>query len=262
MTDEIVSRGTALRNRVAIVTGAGNGIGRCIALAFLIGGAKVAIVDKNPASLRRIADARFADDDAFLLQADATAGDEVRSVVERTLQRYGHVDTLVNNVGGLVGDGSLEASRGDWDATLALTLTSQFLFCQAVAPSMIARGFGRIINIASNAGKYRGNTGVSGLSYATAKGGVLQMTRSLAHALGRHGVTVNAIAPGSVMTGAGASEAAQMPAELTERVIRETPLGYFAAPEEIASIALFLASRDASYITGAAIVANGGWCTS
>jgi gluconate 5-dehydrogenase len=79
--------------------------------------------------------------------------------------------------------------------------------------------------------------------------------------LGRHGVTVNAIAPGSVLTGAGANEAAQMPAELTERVMRETPLGYFAAPEEMASIALFLASRDASYITGATIVANGGWCT-
>jgi NAD(P)-dependent dehydrogenase (short-subunit alcohol dehydrogenase family) len=252
-----------LSDRAAIVTGAGSGIGRAIALAFLREGARVTAVDKDFLSLQQMALECGADGDALLiLEADATRTEEPPRVAEMTLQRYGSLDILVNNVGGLIGHGGIEAPREDWDATLALSLTSQFLFCQAVAPLMIARKSGRIVNISSNAGKYRGNTGISGLSYAAAKGGVLQMTRSLAHDLGRHGITVNAIAPGSVLSSAGTKEAAELPADRRERVMRETPLGYFAAPEEIASIAVFLASSDASYITGTTIVANGGWCTS
>ena len=252
-----------LGDRAAIVTGAGSGIGRAIALAFLLEGARVTAVDKDLGSLQRMVRERGADGDALLImEADVTRTEEPRRVVETTLQRRGCIDILVNNVGGLIGHGGIEAPRGDWDATIALSLTSQFLFCQAVAPSMIARESGRIINISSNAGKYRGNIGTPNLSYATAKGGVLQMTLSLAHDLGRHGITVNAIAPGSVLSNAGVKEAAELPADLRERVMRETPLGYFAAPEEMASIAVFLASSDSSYITGATIVANGGWCTS
>lgn len=246
--------------RVAIVTGAANGIGRAMTLAFARNGARVAAVDLDGEALQQLAE-RVGKDAILPFPGDATSPDTPRRIADTVVNRFGRIDILVNNVGGLIGGGGVEASLQDWNATLGLSLTSHFLFCQAVTPSMMAAGFGRIINISSNAGKFRGNTGISGLSYATAKGGLLQMTRSLAHMLGRHGITVNAIAPGSVLSGPGVKETAGMPEDLRARVFRETPLGYFAEPEEMASIALFLASPDASYVTGAAILANGGWCT-
>jgi gluconate 5-dehydrogenase len=100
------------------------------------------------------------------------------------------------------------------------------------------------------------------VAYAAAKAAVLQLTRTSAHALGPYGITVNAIAPGLVLSEAGSAELESLAPEVRARVLRETPLGYFAAPAEIASIAVFLASKDASYVTGATILANGGWCTS
>lgn len=252
-----------LSGRIGIVTGAGSGIGQSIALAFLENGAMVTALDTNPAGLDKLRRRLTVSSDRVLtIVADATETDTPGRIVAATLQQWSRVDILVNNVGGRIGGPGLDASRSEWDATIALSLMSQFLFCQAASRPMISQKSGRIINIASNAGKYRSNTGSSGISYSVAKGGVLQLTRSVAHALGRHSITVNAIAPGSVLTALGKEEEAELPAELKERVIRETPLGYFAEPEEIASIAVFLASDDASYITGATIVASGGWCTS
>jgi NAD(P)-dependent dehydrogenase (short-subunit alcohol dehydrogenase family) len=252
-----------LTGKIAIVTGAANGIGRAIAAILLEADAKTALVDIDGSSLLRTQANLGADDHrVLLLTADVTRSADVGEVAKRTLDRWGRIDVLVNNVGGMIGATGLEVEEEDWDATMALCLKSQYLCTRAVMPAMKEQGWGRIVNISSNAGRYRSNTGTSSIAYSTAKGGVLQFTRSTAHALGRFGITVNAIAPGSVLSEAGVKEFEALPAATRDRVLRETALGYFADPREMATIALFLCSEDASYITGATVVANGGWCTS
>ena len=256
-------KGGRLAGKIAIVTGAANGIGRATARAFLDEGARVAFVDRTEMALEPVRTALgAAAERALMLGADVTRAADFERLVAAVVARWSRVDVLVNNVGGAIGAVGLEVTEADWEATLALSLKSHFLGCKAVAPLMRAQRSGRIVAISSNAGKYRSNTGSSSLAYSAAKGGVLQLVRSVAHELGPFGITVNAIAPGSVLSDAGKQETAALPPLLLERVMRETPLGYFAEPEEMASIAVFLASDAASYVTGATIVANGGWCTS
>jgi NAD(P)-dependent dehydrogenase (short-subunit alcohol dehydrogenase family) len=251
-----------LAGKIAIVTGAGSGIGRAIASAFVRAGACVAFADLQEAAVRRaVADLGELGHNALGIVADATMPVDVQDMVDATTKHWGRIDILVNNVGGAIGGEGLDIDESAWDATISLCLKSQFLCCRAAAPGMREQRSGRIINIASNAGRYRSNTGVSSIAYSAAKGGVLQLTRSTAHALGPYGITVNAIAPGSVLSELGLRELEVMPERLGERVLRETPIGYFADPSEMASIAVFLASDDASYVTGATIMANGGWCT-
>jgi 3-oxoacyl-[acyl-carrier protein] reductase len=251
-----------LPDRVAIVTGGAQGIGRAIALAFAREGARIVLCDVAAAALEAAeAEVRGLGTPVRSARVHVTDGAQVTAMVGDVVQVWGRVDIMVNNAGGGIGPKGLEATlEAEWDAVVDLNLKSQFLCCRAVAAPMRRQGGGRIINIASNAGRYRSNTGFGGLAYSAAKGGVLQLTRSVAHELGPAGITVNAIAPGSVLSARGWREFEALPAELRDRVIAETPLRRFAQAEEIASIAVFLASDDASYVTGATIVANGGWC--
>jgi len=239
------------------------GIGRAIGRAFSAEGAKVALWDINGETVAEAAETlRRSGGEAFGMTVDVTDANQVDWVTGTVATEWGQIDILVNNAGGGGSVSGLGVTEKEWDDIVALNLKSQFLCCRAVAPYMERQRYGRIINMASNAGKYRSNTGIGGIPYAAAKAGVMQLTRHAAYILGGHGITVNAIAPGSVLTEAGIREEQSLEAERRERIVRETPLGRFARPEEIANIAVFLASDDASYVTGATILASGGWCTS
>jgi len=253
-----------LADKVAIVTGSANGIGRAIALAFAREGAHVVVSDIDEAGAKRTQSELHAVlAGSCALHADVTDTAQVEAMVAKAVETFGRVDILVNNAGGGGGVSGLMLSGEEWDRIVKLNLKSQFLCCRAVVPHMEKQGYGRIVNISSNAGKYRSNVGtIGGISYAAAKAGVLQFTRSSAYMLGRKGIAVNAIAPGSVLTDAGQREYDSMTAERRDRVIKETPLNRFAHPDEIAQVAVFLASDDASYVTGVTILASGGWCSS
>ena len=162
-----------LAGKIAIVTGAGSGIGRAIASAFVRAGACVAFADLQEAAVRRaVADLGELGHNALDIVADATMPVDVQDMVDATTKHWGRIDILVNNVGGAIGGEGLDIDESAWDATISLCLKSQFLCCRAVAPGMREQRSGRIINIASNAGRYRSNTGVSSIAYSAAKGGV------------------------------------------------------------------------------------------
>jgi 3-oxoacyl-[acyl-carrier protein] reductase len=253
-----------LADQVAIITGSSGGIGKAIAMAFAREGARLVLCDidgEGVSKTREELEGLCAHSTA--MRVDVTDAGQVSQLVEKTVKNFGRVDILVNNAGGDGGlGGALNVSDEVWDRVIDLNLKSQFLCCRAVVPPMESSAYGRIVNISSNAGKYRSNVGIGGIPYAAAKAGILQFTRSAAYALGRKGITVNAIAPGSVLTEKGLREYDALGSERRDRVLKETPLGRFARPGEIADIAVFLASRDSSFVTGATILANGGWCTS
>jgi NAD(P)-dependent dehydrogenase (short-subunit alcohol dehydrogenase family) len=253
-----------LTDKVAIVTGAATGIGKAIATAFAREGANVVLSDIDADGVKQVEqELGQLPGRSCAVHADVTKPAQVEAMVAKAVETCGRVDILVNNAGGGGGVSGLMLSDEEWDRIVELNLKSQFMCCRAVVPQMERQGYGRIVNISSNAGKYRSNVGtIGGIAYAAAKAGILQFTRSSAYTLGSKGITVNAIAPGSVLTHAGHREYNSMHPERRDRVIKETPLGRFALPDEIAQIAVFLASDDASYVTGATILASGGWCSS
>jgi len=242
-----------LEGKKAIVTGSSRGLGKAIALAFAREGADVLV---NYAT--READARGVvaaieklGRQAILHRADVADSGQIRRMVETAVAGFGGVDILVCNAGITLPKGPLETTEADWERVLRTNLTAVFLCCQAVIPGMIAQGGGRIINIASTAGQ----TGtLSGPAYCAAKAGVLGLTKNLAVTLARHNVQVNALAPALIDT----EILYWRTPEQWKETLASIPLGRLGSPDDLAEVAILLASSGGNFITGATIDVNGG----
>ena len=249
-----MTRVTRLNGRVALVTGAQQGIGRAIALAFAREGADVVVnyLDDVAAAERVAADARKAGARAVIMQADVSRVEEGQALVARAVKELGGLDVLVNNAGVYPRSPFLELSERDWDHVLDVNLKGSCFCAQAAARAMIAGGRrGSIINLSSSS--VRGQA--RGVHYTASKGGVITMTRSMALELAPHGIRVNAIAPGTTDT-------AQPRGGNTEEEIaamaKTIPLGRIAQPEDVASVAVFLAGDESRHMTGQTLHVNGG----
>jgi 3-oxoacyl-[acyl-carrier protein] reductase len=240
-------------NQVAIVTGAGRGIGHAIALRLAQEGARVASVSRSEQNARKTADEINAarTDAAKAYAVDVADHAAVQKIGAQIFNDFGRVDVLVNNAG-VTRDGlSMRMSMEDWDTVIDTNLKGAFNFSQAVMRSMIKHRSGRIINISSVSG-LTGNAGQA--NYAASKAGLIGLTKTLARELASRGITVNAVAPGFVvtdMTGA-------LSEEVQQTIMSKIPLAKLGQPEDIAAAVAFLASAEANYITGQVLTVDGG----
>ncbi len=245
-----------LKERVAVVTGAGRGIGRAIARALAAEGARVALLDINDAEARDAAgEIQKAGGDALAFRADVTVRAQVETAVGEVLARYGTVHILVNNAGWDRPMPFIETTEEFWDRILAINLKSQIICTRAVLDPMVKQGYGKIVNIASDAGRV-GSTGEA--VYSAAKGGVIAFTKTLARELARHRINVNCVSPGPAETPLFEEEFTKGKPGLAEGLKKAIPWGRLARPEDIARAVVFLASDEAEYITGQTLSVSGG----
>jgi meso-butanediol dehydrogenase/(S,S)-butanediol dehydrogenase/diacetyl reductase len=241
-------------DRVIIVTGGGSGLGRVLARRFAAEGAAVVVADLAGESANAVADEiSDAGGRALAQTTDVTDASDVRAMVEATREAFGPVHVLVNNAANATDADFLSLGEEAWDEDVAVTLKGPFLCSQTVLADMVESGSGVILNISSvNALGYYGNE-----AYSAAKAGLLSLTRSLAVRYGPSGIRVNAIAPGSLRTPAWEQRVAR-DQDVFERVARWYPLGRVGEPEDVVGAALFLASEEAAWITGAVLPVDGG----
>ena len=243
----------ALSNRVALVTGSARGIGRAIALKLADRGASVVVNDLNNASEANEVAAviRAKGSQSVVILADISSSEEVTRLVDQTVSAFAKVDILVNNAG-ITRDGlAMRMSDQDWDAVLATNLRGAFLCTRAVLRHMVRQRWGRIINIASVVGLV-GNAGQA--NYASAKAGLVGLTKAIAKEVASRGITANAIAPGFIDT----AMTQKLSEALKQEALRQIPLGRLGTPEEVGAAVAFLASEEAAYITGQVLNVDGG----
>jgi NAD(P)-dependent dehydrogenase (short-subunit alcohol dehydrogenase family) len=245
-----------LKGKVALITGAGSGIGKAIALLFAREGADIAANGTNLERIKETASAaRKLGRKAIAIRANVGDPGEVDRMVDTVVGKLGGIHILVNNAGVSTGGPTIDCSVEDWDRTVAVNFRGTFLCCQKAGRWMIGNGGGKIVNIASVAGI----VGLPGSpAYGPSKAAIINITRVLAVEWAKHNVNVNALAPGYVVT--PMMDIVLKRGVLTRNdMIRRTPLGRLAQPEDIAKAALFLASEDSSYVTGITLPVDGGY---
>lgn len=238
-----------LKGKIAFVTGAARGIGLAIAKAFLAEGATVALADKDRATLDRVSGPLGAR--AVPIELDVTSSNAVKEAIEAFVERAGRLDILVNNAG-ITDDAPIEyMTDKQWDRVMAVNLAGPFYTTRSALRYLMKNGCGRIINLASITGEY-GEPDQA--NYAASKGGVIAFTRTMAKEVSSRAVTVNAIAPGLITT----PLTDLIPRPVRQAIAAATPLGRPGTAEEVAALAVYLASDEAAYVTGQVIRLNGG----
>ena len=247
----------ALQGKVALITGAASGIGRAAALLFASEGAAVAIADINPIGDDVAHEIVNSGGQALFQSADVTRAADCQRVVEQTVEALGTIDVLFNNAGIICRASVVELSEQDWDRVMAVNLKSIFLLSRQTIPIMTKAGGGSIINTASGWGLAGGPQAAA---YCASKGAVVLMTKALAVDHGPHKIRVNCICPGDTLTGMLREEAQQLGTSQDSFLAASArrPLGRIGRPEEIARAALYLASDASSFVTGTALVVDGG----
>ena len=252
-----------LNQQVAIVTGAGRGIGRAIAFELARMGADIVVAELDRAGAERTAsDVRGLNRRATVVPTDVTSQKDLRAMAEQTRAEFGRIDILVNNAGIYRAAASVDVTEEHWDAIMNINAKAVFFASQAVLPTMIAQKRGVIVSLASMAGKIGSRTN---LPYNASKAAVISITKSLALAHAADGIRVNCVCPGFVETDMWAAVAreqgallGQSPEEFTRQRVRQVPLGRMECPEDVANLIGFLVSTRADYITGQAISVDGG----
>src|SRR5438876_6708753 len=242
----------SLSGRVALVTGASQGIGRACALKLAAAGAAVAVAARNQNKLNELVnEITAANGKAAAFALDVCDEEQIKSAIKAAIAQFGKIDILVNNAGITRDQLVMRMKRSDWDAVLQTNLTSAYLCIQQVIGSMLKQRWGRIINITS----IFGQTGQAGqANYAASKAGLIGLTMAMAREVGSRNITCNAVAPGFIET----AMTAVLSEELQQSALKMIPLGKVGVPEDIANCVAFLASEEAGYVTGHVLNVNGG----
>ena len=241
-----------LKNRVVIVTGGARGIGRAIAQGFIREGAKVALVDVDKEKLEVLSETEKEKDKVIAVPCDITKSVEVKAMVDQVRNAFGRIDILVNNAG-IIRRGTIDTvTEEDWDRVIEVNLKGTFNCCKAVVEIMKSQKYGKIVNVSSIAGKMGDITSAPG--YGPSKAGMDALTKTLARQLAQYGINVNAVSPHAIET----EMSAQWSEERRKEIIASIPLGRLGKPEDVANAVLFLASDEASFITGEILDVNGG----